>query len=1286
MATLLLQAAGSALGAAFGGPIGGMIGNVVGASAGALIDRALMGNAGRASEGPRLSTLAGLASTEGAPVPRVYGRVRVGGQIIWATRFEEEVTVTRSGASGGKGGPVAPKDTSYSYFANIAVGLCEGEIAQLRRIWADGKEIDSTLVTMRVHRGGELQEPDPLIVAKEGAENAPAYRGLAYVVFERLALAPFGNRVPQLAFEVVKPVEGLATMIRGIDIIPSATEFGYAIGALTARGLPGVTSPENRHQLVATSDWTASIDALQALCPNLHSASLTVSWFGDDLRAGHCTIAPRVETSSKVVIGADWSVAGLTRATARVVSQLDGAPALGGTPSDDTVVAAIRDLKARGLSVVIYPFVMMDIAQDNALPDPWTGAAAQPAFPWRGRITCDPAPGRGSSPDATSAAGAQVASFFGSATPGASEWSWRRFILHCAQLCIQAGGVDAFLLGSELVALTRVRSASGAYPAATALAALAGDVKALLGSGTKVSYAADWTEYGAHVLGGGAEVRFPLDVLWASPAVDFVGVDAYFPLSDWRDGTAHADADIARSVHDLDYLRARVASGEAWDWYYANDDAREAQLRTPITDGTYAKPWVFRSKDLLNWWSHAHVERVGGVELSTPTSWIAQGKPIWLMEVGCPAVDRGANAPNVFVDPKSSESALPPFSRGFRDDLMQLRAIEAMIGHFDPAIGGEAANPLSAVYGARMVDVSRIHVWAWDARPFPAFPAQGDLWRDAGNWETGHWLNGRLEALPLDLLVTALVAETGGLLLERPPIDGHLDGYALDRVMSGRAAIEPLCALYGFDPAIAGGNIAFASRARRQALTLDADDLIPDRDGRLFELTRAQESELPNELALTFTDGARDYRTSNVLSRRLEGWSRRQSSAELAVVTEQAEARRRIDTWLQDLWVARETITFRLRPSLVALEVGDAVTLEIDGRNRAFRIERISDGAERIVSARAFDPALYDAPPPFVPRPVVAGPSLPGPAHPVLLDLAIAREEPTVLQHLAVFADPWPGALALWRARDGSYDFIRTLTRCAIVGTTLDALPPGSPSVIDRGTHLRVEVRGGALASVTDTQMLSGANVAALRGPDGAWEIFAYTTAELIGPDLYRLSGLLRGLGGEEALASRVLAAGAEFVRLDETVVPLVTGVSNLGLTQTWRVGPADRDHADPAYVSFDGLAGPKALMPYAPVRVRAQRTSDGVTFSFLRRGRRDSDGWEVLDIPLGEDVEAYECALLAGGAVVRTLTAGTPTLFYPTAQELSDFGAPQSAFDIRLYQMSTLVGRGFPLSAHVAL
>ena len=86
-----------------------------------------------------------------------------------------------------RGAPAATQ-TEYAYYANFAVGLCEGPIAFVRRVWADGKEIDLTKIVMRAHLGDETQEPDPLIVAKEGADNAPAYRGLAYVVFERFPL------------------------------------------------------------------------------------------------------------------------------------------------------------------------------------------------------------------------------------------------------------------------------------------------------------------------------------------------------------------------------------------------------------------------------------------------------------------------------------------------------------------------------------------------------------------------------------------------------------------------------------------------------------------------------------------------------------------------------------------------------------------------------------------------------------------------------------------------------------------------------------------------------------------------------------------------------------------------------------------------------------------------------------------------------------------------------------------------------------------------------------------
>ena len=104
MATLVLQVAGSVLGAAVGGPFGAMIGRSLGAIAGASLDQSLFGGGGgaRIVEGPRLKEIDGLSSTEGAPIPRVYGRARLGGQLIWATRFEEEVTttVTRSRSGG----------------------------------------------------------------------------------------------------------------------------------------------------------------------------------------------------------------------------------------------------------------------------------------------------------------------------------------------------------------------------------------------------------------------------------------------------------------------------------------------------------------------------------------------------------------------------------------------------------------------------------------------------------------------------------------------------------------------------------------------------------------------------------------------------------------------------------------------------------------------------------------------------------------------------------------------------------------------------------------------------------------------------------------------------------------------------------------------------------------------------------------------------------------------------------------------------------------------------------
>src|SRR5947209_7957614 len=374
MAALVLSVAGAAAGGAVFGPAGAIAGRLVGAIGGNLIDRSLFGGSQRNVEGPRLADLDVMASTEGAPIPRVYGRARLAGQVIWATQLEEVVSSSTSPSSGGKGHLVSgPRTTTttYSYFGNFAVGLCEGVIGGIGRIWADGKPLDITAKTIRVHPGYEDQPVDDLIVAKEGAGNSPAYRGLAYVVFERLPLADFGNRIPQLSFEIIRPVGQLERMVRAVTLIPGTTEFGYEPSALVSILAPGTSRQENRHVTSAASDVQAALDDLRGVCPNLERVAVVVAWFGNDLRCGHCTVQPGVEISVKSIAGAPWSVDGVTRPAAYLISQAGGRAAYGGTPSDSSVLHLIAELKARGLKVTFYPFLVMDVPGDNALPNPW---------------------------------------------------------------------------------------------------------------------------------------------------------------------------------------------------------------------------------------------------------------------------------------------------------------------------------------------------------------------------------------------------------------------------------------------------------------------------------------------------------------------------------------------------------------------------------------------------------------------------------------------------------------------------------------------------------------------------------------------------------------------------------------------------------------------------------------------------------------------------------------------------------------------------------------------------
>jgi hypothetical protein len=1313
MATLALAAAGAAVGSAvlpagftlLGTTItGAMIGSQIGALAGSFIDQSLFAASAlpRGGSGPRLSDLKVTASTEGAPIPRLYGRARLGGQMIWATDIEE--TRVSSGGGGGKGSPRSPSTEEFHYSANFAVALCEGVVTSLGRVWADGKELDLSSYTWRLHAGDEDQDPDSLIIARMGSGNTPAYRGTAYIVFEAMPLRDFGNRIPQLSFEVYRSVDAFDQQVRAVVLIPGSGEFVYATGPVTRVVGIGRSHPENTHTRQGVTDWEVALDQLQSALPNVQSVSLVTSWFGSDLRAGSCLIRPCVDIAEKSTSPIAWGVAGLTRSTAPIVSSIEGRAAYGGTPSDQTVVAAIQDLKARGLGVTLTPFILMDIPAGNALGDPYTGASSQPAYPWRGRITVDPAPGQPGSPDKSASAATQLAAFIGTAAPsdyaiagatvsytGAAEWSFRRMVLHYAHLAAAAGGVDAFVIGTELRGLTQVRSDASSYPFVAALVALADDVKSILGSDTRVTYAADWSEYfGHHLQDGSGDVFFHLDPLWASPSIDAVGIDLYWPLADWRDGREHLDILAgARSAYDLDYLKSNIAGGEGFDWYYADAADRAAQVRTPITDGA-GKPWVFRFKDLKSWWSNAHFNRPGGVEAGVLTSWAPQSKPVWIMEIGCPAVDKGANQPNVFIDPKSSESFLPYFSLGTRDDLIQRRYLQAFHEAFDSEHEGYVpdSNPISAVYDAPMLDLDHMHVYAWDARPYPAFPADLDTWGDGSNWPLGHWITGRIAGQPLSALVSALLDDYGFSLHNAGALDGIVLGFVIDRLMSARDALQPLELAYFFDAVESAGELAFRHRGASQPVAvLSPDDLVESRPGAdLIALTRAQETELPASAKIGYAAAEADYRQAVVEARRLIGASGRVALAELPIVMEAEQAAHIAETWLFEAWSARDRASLAAPPSRLALEPGDVISVDTSGQARLFRISEIGDHGTRDIEARSIDPHVYGrtsrvarlpAPPPDV---------LAGQPFGLFLDLPLLTgdEQPHV-GYAAAAQEPWPGTIAFYRSPETSgYALRARAMMAASTGVTLDALPQTPEGRLDHATRMRVRLDHGPLASVTRAALLGGANAAAVQNEAGDWEVLQFQSAVLVAPATYELSGFLRAQGGTDGAMQSLLPAGARFVLLDRAIAPVEMAPDDIGLTHNWRFGPASRDLGHASYAAATHTFTGAGLRPLSPVHVRGSRAGGDLVVAWTRRTRINGDVWGAGDVPLGEESERYDVDILDGSTVKRTISAVSPTITYTAAEQVADFGAPQSACAIRVYQIAAGYGRGTARAATV--
>ena len=569
MANIILPVVGGAVGFILGGPTGALLGANLGAIASGAFAKSQRVQL-PTQEGPRLAELRAQTSTYGNVIPRIYGTMRQAGNVIWSTDIKEvrsEHTTTQGGGGKGGGGrspTVSQTTVTYAYYVSIAIAICEGPVDEIIRVWADAKCLTETVLTSNkgqynVHLGDETQQPDDIIAKYKAAGTFPAYRGLAYVVIEDFPLADCGNRIPNFSFEVRRSVRfkpSVEDKIKEIVMIPGSGEFVYSTSVCTKQEVIKLKTKEipykgrksiNMHNYEGKADVVLAIDQMLKTLPNIEWVALVVTWFATSTNAAKCEIIPKVEFHGNTKIyPQEWQVAGFIRESAAEVLRFDDDTLIyGGTPSDNTILEVIKELKGRRIKVMLYPMLFVDQIKPEAKP-------------WRGRIKPN---------------SADTANNWFTKTNG-----YNRFIAHYATLT--KGHVEAFVIGSELVSMTSFRDGQN-FPAVNQLVNLASTIKNIVGSSTKVTYAADWSEY-HHAENG----WYNLDPLWSSPNIDFVGIDAYFPLTE----------DLPQSQITEEEIIKAWEQGEGWDYYCMDNRARKENFQ----DFDYA--W----KNLEYWWNNTH--------------------------------------------------------------------------------------------------------------------------------------------------------------------------------------------------------------------------------------------------------------------------------------------------------------------------------------------------------------------------------------------------------------------------------------------------------------------------------------------------------------------------------------------------------------------------------------------------------------------------------------------------------------------------------------------------------
>jgi len=519
-------------------------------------------------------------------------------------------------------------------------------------------------------------------------------------------------------------------------------------------------------------------------------------------------------------------------------------------------------------------------------------------------------------------------------------------------------------------------------------------------------------------------------------------------------------------------------------------------------------------------------------------------------------------------------------------------------------------------------------------------------------------------------------------------LDDAIDGY----VVSGgtiRAAIEPLQGTYPFDFIPSGYKLKGVKRGQNPSMLIPWQDMGAGDPGSInaaLQQSREMDSQLPLRVNIKYMDRIREYAVSEQYQERLNTGIVNKIDREFPIVIDADKAKQVAEVLLFLAWMERTDLTFSLPPSYQALEVADVVDLQMRDAIYSVRLTSINykDNGRLEVAAKNNNPSLYNSTasgsegvPPDGNIPIN------GSSIAMLLDIPVVDEsiqnQPGFVGVMSGFSETWPGGV-LFRSPDSgqTWQEVQGFTGQPTAGFVMGTLPSVAGTLIDKRA-IQVTLVAGELESITRDQMLVGAHYVAY-GKDRRWEILRYQDAELLTDNTYSVSGFVRGDKGTE-WATGLHEDGDYFVVLaDPDNVFINMPVESIEQDRTYRAvtsGATIESGTDIPFVyrgvNLETLSG-----------VGAHGVRDGsqnLAVAWTRRSRLSSSWWATgVPAPLGEQVEAYEVDIMDGATVKRTIESSSPTITYTAAEQVADFGSAQASIRMNIYQLSAIVGRGYPL------